>query len=37
MINICKTYDKKINIVAFNIQPQYLERTTAMQDYFKAQ
>lgn len=37
MIHLCKNYNKKINIVAFNVAPKYLERTNAMQEYFRLQ
>lgn len=36
MIHLCKTYNKKINIVAFNMKPEYLTRTQNMQTYFES-
>ena len=36
MIHLCKTYNKKINIVAFNMKPEYLTRTQNMQKYFES-
>lgn len=36
MIHLCKTYNKKINIVAFNMKPEYLTRIQKMQKYFQS-
>lgn len=37
MIRLCKQYDKKINIVAFNISASYLSRAKEMEKYFQEQ